>query len=440
MTEQRAANPAPVPLAGGTTFVGAAGAIAGTVADQTGGVIEDAEVTATNSATNSVYTARTDTVGAYLLRNLPPGSYFVQVSFTGFMTLSITRVPVQTVSVTQLDATLSPGAQTQTVMIVADLPMVNTTSASLAGRNFMNLLELSPGAAAPPQLSTPRLREYFPETLFWQPELVTDAGGRARLTIPLADNITTWKLSVIASTEDGLIGVVDKDIRAFQPFFLDHDPPRFLTVGDEITLPVPLRNYLDRGLQLDLSMKPEKWFAPLGPLEARAEMKSGETQNKTFAFRALAPVEDGKSRITATGLAAGDAIERNVTVRPNGELITRTASQVFNQTASLDVNIPGTALAAPLTGTLKIYPNLAAHVLESLENIFPGPTAAPSKRSLPRIRVFSFCAAPRRRAWNPLQRRRKPFATFKSPTSNCSPIARPMGASPTGAAETPIQL
>ena len=94
-----------------------------------------------------------------------------------------------------------------------------------------------PNADAPQQIATPRLREYFPETLLWQPQLETDKQGRAHLKFKLADNITTWKMSVVGSTVDGEIGIVEKEFRAFQPFFAEHDPPKVLTEGDEISLP-----------------------------------------------------------------------------------------------------------------------------------------------------------------------------------------------------------
>jgi hypothetical protein len=58
-------------------------------------------------------------------------------------------------------------------------------------------------------LSTPRLREFFPETLVWQPAVETDRDGRAEVRFKLADNITTWKMSVIASTEDGRVGTYE---------------------------------------------------------------------------------------------------------------------------------------------------------------------------------------------------------------------------------------
>ncbi|MBM4028132.1 MAG: hypothetical protein FJ280_22470, partial [Planctomycetes bacterium] len=38
-----------------------------------------------------------------------------------------------------------------------------------------------------------RVRRFFPETLFWQPQVIADEAGEARVEIPLADSITAWK-------------------------------------------------------------------------------------------------------------------------------------------------------------------------------------------------------------------------------------------------------
>ena len=52
------------------------------------------------------------------------------------------------------------------------------------------------GAAGAPV----RVREYFPETMLWQPALITDDKGRATLPVTFADSITTWRLSASASS------------------------------------------------------------------------------------------------------------------------------------------------------------------------------------------------------------------------------------------------
>ncbi|MDP1560006.1 MAG: MG2 domain-containing protein, partial [Pirellulaceae bacterium] len=44
----------------------------------------------------------------------------------------------------------------------------------------------------PSQTSAPRVRQWFPETLLWRPELITDDNGVATLELELADSITTW--------------------------------------------------------------------------------------------------------------------------------------------------------------------------------------------------------------------------------------------------------
>jgi len=58
----------------------------------------------------------------------------------------------------------------------------------------------------------------------------------------------------------------------FPAFLYEHDPPRFLTVGDEIALPVVLRNYLERRLQVKVEMKPSAWFSTIGPTTMKTDV------------------------------------------------------------------------------------------------------------------------------------------------------------------------
>ncbi|HYE75418.1 MAG TPA: alpha-2-macroglobulin family protein, partial [Blastocatellia bacterium] len=222
-------------------------------------------------------------------------------------------------------------------------------------------------------IETPRMREYFPETLLWQPEIQTDAKGRAQLRFKLADNITTWKLSLIGSTIDGQIGTVEKEIRAFMPFFAELDPPKVLTEGDEISLPVVLRNYLDKAQSVDLQMKAENWFSLLGPSRKRTEVQSNDSVRETFDFRAVASVKNGKQRVTAISTSASDAIEKPVNVHPDGEELAQTSTRVFDQAGTLEINVPDYAIKNTPHAELKIYPNLMAHLLEGIEGILQRP-------------------------------------------------------------------
>ncbi|MDX6405428.1 MAG: hypothetical protein QOH70_2883 [Blastocatellia bacterium] len=376
LVAERAGNEsAPQSVNPGVILPGSTGAISGTVMDPNGAVVAGATVTAKNKRTSAESLAPTDENGVYLIRNMPVGFYEVSFYAPGFQKTVFTDVPVRSSSVTQVNANLNVAAATETVTVTATAGLVEMTSSQSSSNSFTleGVNSVTKSGASIPRLSTPRLREYFPETLVWQPALETDKQGRAQLKFKLADNITTWKMSVIGSTEDGQIGTVEKEIKAFQPFFVEHDPPRILTEGDEISLPVVVRNYLDHSQAVKLEIKPENWFALLGPATKSINVAAGDATRGTFDFRASAAVKDGKQRITATGAEANDAIEKPITVHPDGEEKSVTASDVVTDDGVLTINIPNSLVPNSARSELKIYPNLMAHVAESVEAIMARP-------------------------------------------------------------------
>jgi hypothetical protein len=354
-------------------LTGASGAIMGTITDPQGAVIPSATVTATHVSSSAVYETTTDDEGRYILGNLPAGLYIVSVQSSGFALHVIDQVTVRSSNITRIDGMLMPAGVMSAVEVTASsdvrLMTMNTTVSRRAENNSL----LDGASRRDEQVSTPRLREYFPETLVWQPHVETDLKGRARIDFKLADNITTWKLAVIGSTVDGEVGIAEKEIRAFQPFFIEHNPPRVLTEGDEIQLPVVLRNYLDKSQSVELEIKPESWFALLGPAQKLMEVASGYSSRETFNFRAVSSVNDGKQRITATGNEASDAIEKPISVHPDGEERAVTTSQLLGDTTMLPLNIPTELIKGSLRGELKIYPNLMSHIAESVEGILMRP-------------------------------------------------------------------
>jgi len=52
-------------------------------------------------------------------------------------------------------------------------------------------------------------------------------------------------MAAIGHDLQGRIGSAQKGLRVFQNFFIDIDMPRLLTVGDEISVPIAVYNYLD---------------------------------------------------------------------------------------------------------------------------------------------------------------------------------------------------
>lgn len=135
------------------------GRILGTVRDQSGGTIAGATVTVTDTLKGVSRTLTTDEAGEYAAPNLDPSTYSVRVEFKGFRTYDRQGLDIRVGTEAKVDIVMQPGEQAQTVTVTEEIPLVETTSATLTGnitsekiadlplngRNFVNLLSLRPG-------------------------------------------------------------------------------------------------------------------------------------------------------------------------------------------------------------------------------------------------------------------------------------------------------
>jgi uncharacterized protein YfaS (alpha-2-macroglobulin family) len=360
-------------------YSGKSGAVRIFVQDPTGAAIPNAKITLTNESTGIAYEGRANDQGLCLLSNLPPGTYRVLVESSGFRSYVLTSIPVLSSNVTDVEVTLNVGTAMETVEVSAENVQVQTESSSVAVLAGKLGLTTKSGAASGQiniPLATPRLREYFPETLLWQPEIHTDRAGRSTVRIPLADTITTWKVSVIASTRDGHITTASTDIRAFLPFFAELEPPKVLTVGDEIHLPVTVRNYLDKPQSVSLDWAAEPWSQDLSPRTVQLDVSAGNYAQQTFSFRAAVPMKDAKQRLTAFNRSSAndsDAIEKKLHIHADGQQRLAQSSSIFLGDTALSIEIPASALPGSVEAELVLYPNLIAHVGDAIEGIMGRP-------------------------------------------------------------------
>jgi uncharacterized protein YfaS (alpha-2-macroglobulin family) len=230
----------------------------------------------------------------------------------------------------------------------------------------------APAPAADAEQATgaeaPRLRQYFPETLYWAPEVVTDERGGVALEIPMADSITTWRLTALASSQDGRLGFTTRGVRVFQDFFVDVDLPVALTQGDEISIPVGVFNYLPEAQEVRLAVEPEPWFELLGAEEQTLTVASNDVDVVYFPIRVLQFGRRG-FQVTAWGERMSDAVRREVNVAPDGKEIRLTESAWLRESRQVTIEIPPEAVPETPYVEVKIYPGVMAQAVEGLEKI-----------------------------------------------------------------------
>jgi len=124
---------------GGTTAWGqgiVTGTVAGTIQDQQSSAVANATIEAVETATSTKFAGHSNTQGYFEISNLPPGSYRLTVAATGFRKLELSDVIVIAGRTNTLaGVTLEVGSVTDTVMVEAATPLVETASSQIGG-NF----------------------------------------------------------------------------------------------------------------------------------------------------------------------------------------------------------------------------------------------------------------------------------------------------------------
>ena len=106
--------------------------LSGQVTDSTGAVIANAEVHATNTATNVDYTATSNGAGIYVLPELLPGVYNIRVSAQGFGVLNRNGLTLSTGDHLAQNFPLQLGSVETSVTVTGSVPLISSDEASTA--------------------------------------------------------------------------------------------------------------------------------------------------------------------------------------------------------------------------------------------------------------------------------------------------------------------
>jgi hypothetical protein len=143
------------------------GTISGAVADPTGGKVANAKITAAETRTGATAEAKSDSSGAYSIPFLAPGTYKITAEVAGFKKYVREDIQLGPGDHPVIDVALQVGDVSQSVNVVAEVPLINAENASLGqtittkqvenfplnGRTPMMLAQLSIGVIATAQPS-----------------------------------------------------------------------------------------------------------------------------------------------------------------------------------------------------------------------------------------------------------------------------------------------
>lgn len=217
-----------------------------------------------------------------------------------------------------------------------------------------------------------KVREWFPETLYFNPQLITDENGVADIDVLMADSITSWRVTALANSITGGVGSMLGSIRVFQDFFVDIDFPVFLTQNDEISMPVGIYNYLGEEQHVTLEAQSEPWFEMVGSSVVEVDVPANSVSAVYFPIRVL-KIGEHSLTVIAQGTKMSDAIRRSVTVRPDGIMADSTKSELLKGDKNITLTIPEEAIPDSAELFVKIYPGMMAQAVEGLDSMLQIP-------------------------------------------------------------------
>lgn len=155
------------------------------------------------------------------------------------------------------------------------------------------------------------VRKRFADTAFWAPAVRTDANGRARVTVDLPDNLTTWRMTGQAVTADTSVGKQTSEIVTNLDVMVRPVTPRFMVIGDRPVLAAAVHNNTKKALDLSVSLE----AVGVAVTNASQPLSVPAGELKTVSWPCTVGLTDEASLLfTATGGGYSDAVELRLPV------------------------------------------------------------------------------------------------------------------------------
>ena len=211
------------------------------------------------------------------------------------------------------------------------------------------------------------VRKTFSDTAHWGPRVRTDDEGRARVKVKLPDNLTTWRAVVRGISKQALVGSGRGSLAVRQPVIVRIDPPRFLTQGDEITIPIAVHN------QTEAALKGPLQFTAEG-IELRGENDTLDIEPGSHALServATAPAIGPVTMEATFGSAgAGDGMKAGFPSLPRGIRVVDARSGVIDtqaaDTQETFLDVPERVIAGSQHLVVALHPGVDDALMDAL--------------------------------------------------------------------------
>jgi len=259
-----------------------------------------------------------------------------------------------------------PGGTTRTngIYLEDDISLSEVSAGELASR---------PDSSSGPALVQPEFtREYFPDTAYFNPNIITDQNGVAEVIFEMPDSLTTWRATARGVSKDTKVGETTKEVIVTKDLLARLIAPRFFTERDETVITGIIHNYLNS----------EKTVYATLELDGGMELVDNPEFKVTVPPEGSVPIDwkvkvkragDCVIKLTALTDEESDAVELTLPVLPHGTEKFSAVAGSTKDTAEEELTLPQEADRGSAKLIILLEPSIASTVLSSLEYLIGYP-------------------------------------------------------------------
>lgn len=211
------------------------------------------------------------------------------------------------------------------------------------------------------------VRSDFLDRAFWIGQRELGKEGKARLEVPVPDNLTTWVVKVWSLTPETGVGQGSAEFVVSKDFIARLEMPRFLIAGDRTSVRAILHNYTEKEVSASLSLRGTAGILRCaGSSRKNCRIEPGKSVTVPFEITALKP---GRAEVTLAALAEGesDAVRLPLPVLVRGmEKSVPTAGHLENQKAVIRFTVPERIRKESVVQTISFAPGAAVAMVDLL--------------------------------------------------------------------------
>jgi alpha-2-macroglobulin len=241
-----------------------------------------------------------------------------------------------------------------------------------------------------------QVRSDFRSTIFWQPDIKTDADGTATVKVKYPDSLTTWAATARVVTAGNQFGIGNASTRTKQPLIVRLQAPRFFVVGDQVTVSAVINNNTDQLMRVAPALLADGLTVsglvidgrPVKGEQSPVEVKAN-SETRVDWLVAVTHASEAKIKVEARGEKYADAMEKTFTVYEHGiEKFVSRSGKMRGDSVAIKLDIPKERRADTTTFTVQIAPSMATTMLDALPYLIDYPygcTEQTMSRFLPAV-------------------------------------------------------